>query len=404
MAIICWGNLAKSADDTQRIEQAIQGYVEDHNENVNAHQIEGSSLYMHRVNSELDHLAESVKNFHIGYSFRAYKAVVDVGGKGDYTNIQDAIDYVNGLGGGKILILPGSYVQSDDLVMYSGIDLEGLDETTTIIDFDGLAKGMQLVGVFGGPIRNCYLFGFTIEGSKAATAGAITLKYCDDIFIENIYFESNRQVSPAQGYDIYVENSHGIKVRDCHNGEANANYYLKDSHEIFIEDILFENTGNKGIILDNVYDLHIGNLKIHQMTGNFISTLNSVSGLHLYKLIFKDCNHDKIYLNAVTDCLIEGVLMESVANPNEPGIEINTSERVSVLNCNIKDHVDGILFVSNIYCTANNNICNSNSRYGINISDADCDKCIVVGNNLRDNTSGGLNDLGTNTEKGHNVI
>ena len=60
MAIICWGNLAKSADDTQRIEQSIQGYVEEHNENVNAHQIEGSSLYMHRINEKLDHALGSV--------------------------------------------------------------------------------------------------------------------------------------------------------------------------------------------------------------------------------------------------------------------------------------------------------------------------------------------------------
>jgi len=65
MPIICWGNLAKSADDTQRIEQAIQGYVEDHNENVNAHQIEGSSLYMHRVLEQLDHKFGSVDLRHL---------------------------------------------------------------------------------------------------------------------------------------------------------------------------------------------------------------------------------------------------------------------------------------------------------------------------------------------------
>ena len=60
MPIICWGNLAKSADDTERIEQSIMGYVEGHNENVNAHQLEGSALYMHRVNERIDHLDGSV--------------------------------------------------------------------------------------------------------------------------------------------------------------------------------------------------------------------------------------------------------------------------------------------------------------------------------------------------------
>jgi len=60
MAIICWGNLAKSADSTERVEQAIEAYVESHNENANAHQIEGSSLYMHRVLEKLDHEFGSV--------------------------------------------------------------------------------------------------------------------------------------------------------------------------------------------------------------------------------------------------------------------------------------------------------------------------------------------------------
>lgn len=62
MTIVCWGNQAKSASDTQRIEQAIQAYVEDHNEDVNAHQLEGSALYMHRVNEKLDHLEGSVSS------------------------------------------------------------------------------------------------------------------------------------------------------------------------------------------------------------------------------------------------------------------------------------------------------------------------------------------------------
>ncbi len=60
MAIICWGNLAKAADETTRIEESISDYVERHDENVNAHQVYGSSLYMHRIQDELDHKFGSV--------------------------------------------------------------------------------------------------------------------------------------------------------------------------------------------------------------------------------------------------------------------------------------------------------------------------------------------------------
>ena len=65
MPIICWGNLAKSADDVQKIEEGMQEYVERHNENPNAHQVEGSSLYMHRANEIMDHPAGSVDLRHL---------------------------------------------------------------------------------------------------------------------------------------------------------------------------------------------------------------------------------------------------------------------------------------------------------------------------------------------------
>lgn len=60
MAIVCWGELGKSASDNQRIEQGIEQYVIGHNIDPNAHQIFGSSLYMHKSNSLLDHPDGSV--------------------------------------------------------------------------------------------------------------------------------------------------------------------------------------------------------------------------------------------------------------------------------------------------------------------------------------------------------
>jgi len=65
MPIICWGNLAKSADDVQKIEEGMQEYVERHNENPNAHQVEGSSLYMHKSEGLLDHPPGSISLRHL---------------------------------------------------------------------------------------------------------------------------------------------------------------------------------------------------------------------------------------------------------------------------------------------------------------------------------------------------
>jgi len=61
MAIICWGNLAKSADDVQKIEQAIQDYIETHDMNPNAHMGEDYALGVHRLQAVLDHMDGSVE-------------------------------------------------------------------------------------------------------------------------------------------------------------------------------------------------------------------------------------------------------------------------------------------------------------------------------------------------------
>jgi len=60
MPIICWGNLAKSADDVIRIEQAIEDYVSGHQQDPNAHMATEYSLGAHRQVEELDHVDGSV--------------------------------------------------------------------------------------------------------------------------------------------------------------------------------------------------------------------------------------------------------------------------------------------------------------------------------------------------------
>ena len=65
MAIICWGSLAKSANDTTRVEQSIQHYVGTHDENPNAHMGEDYALGAHRLATALDHVDGSVRFVHL---------------------------------------------------------------------------------------------------------------------------------------------------------------------------------------------------------------------------------------------------------------------------------------------------------------------------------------------------
>jgi len=62
MSQFIWGDLQKSLDDDETIEQAIARVVAEHEADPAAHQGEGESLQNHKANEILDHPMGSVKN------------------------------------------------------------------------------------------------------------------------------------------------------------------------------------------------------------------------------------------------------------------------------------------------------------------------------------------------------
>jgi hypothetical protein len=128
MPIICWGNLAKSADDTERIEQSIQGYVEGHDENPNAHMGADYSLGAHRLQTMLDHPYDSIKYYHV-YDIHAEKITAGgmvIKGDGPYISVQD------GVGTERVKIYPEGIIVKEGKI---SVENEGNQE---IIDGKGL--------------------------------------------------------------------------------------------------------------------------------------------------------------------------------------------------------------------------------------------------------------------------
>lgn len=86
-------------------------------------------------------------------------AVVSLSGeKGTYKDIQAAVTYVNGLGGGVVLIKAGTYFISSQITLFSNVSLIG-EGDSTVIDFT----------------NHTGLTGISIEGTEVTTAGTITL-------------------------------------------------------------------------------------------------------------------------------------------------------------------------------------------------------------------------------------
>jgi len=60
MPVICWGPLAKSAQDSTTIASYIAGKILEHNVNPSAHGLDGYAVYNHRLATLIDHLDGSV--------------------------------------------------------------------------------------------------------------------------------------------------------------------------------------------------------------------------------------------------------------------------------------------------------------------------------------------------------
>jgi hypothetical protein len=199
-----WGSMAKGIGDPTHIDDEIDSKLAAHNASDNAHGQSNEALYNHRVAELIDHLDESVENIKIKGAHRAYRAIVDVAGTGDYDNLQDAINYVNSIGGGNILIMSGTYTISADITMYSNIKLIGEDDEACIIDFNGTNKRVNIVGASDNYLRNIEINNLQFTGRRGDNTGAIYIEFAQDINIQNCYFTDNWNSNTSTGTDITI--------------------------------------------------------------------------------------------------------------------------------------------------------------------------------------------------------
>jgi hypothetical protein len=73
MPAVVWQNLAKNQSDPEKVEQAVDRKIQNHNDDVNAHLGENQALTSHRAEDIIDHLASSIvmdkiRDFNVGRS------------------------------------------------------------------------------------------------------------------------------------------------------------------------------------------------------------------------------------------------------------------------------------------------------------------------------------------------
>lgn len=131
-----WGSLQRALNDPTTIDEAIAAGIAAHNNGTESHLGAEQSLETHRENPIIDHPAESVPNDKIKPLARAYVAIVDPASEVDYDSVDSAWAYAESVGGGNILITPGTHYLGSKLLVDGSINLFGTDPDTCIVVAD----------------------------------------------------------------------------------------------------------------------------------------------------------------------------------------------------------------------------------------------------------------------------
>jgi hypothetical protein len=377
--------------------------------------------------------SEALRYANINRFARQYTAVVTPQGEaGTFKDIQLAINYVNSIGGGSILITSGTYIPPNTINLYSNIHLYGEGAGKTIIE---LGDNIQI----------------NLEG----TSGDLSLllgyysNALQNISIDNIEFDQNLTIENTTFYCLYFRYIRNLSITNClFNGigsypccamqiitcmptkiENNTGYNIVYGIDVS-GGILFIN--NNGFVGTNTYDtFNIINLRgtgsINNMVvdGNYFENcsvgvnVKGATNCHILHNHFNGNNRDSDEIGGIAtdktgvggtnarNITIDGNTIVNFGNGTGSfSIRVNYADYVNISN-NIIDNnstVYGIDVGITGACT-NTNICSNTicgCGTGINIR-ANSDRALVVGNNVYGCTNKIVNS-GSNTTSANNII
>ena len=403
---VTWYALGRTTADPELIMEMVDDKFSAHNQDPSAHGQTAEAVYSHRQKDELDHPPYSIYNIKLQPNSRTVKAFCDVGGACEFERIQDAINYVNGLTGGTVFIKEGIYKPGADLIMYSNIELRGADDDTTIIDFENGQYAIVAVGSSGNELKNIRIRDIQIYRPDNVAEGGIDFHYVWDSIIENCKFyqvgkaseDFNPSIQASECQRLHIVRNRFVDCQgaaidlDTITGIWVEDNFIKDMDGFFLIPNSVEHgkiCNNVGTNIDDYFIYSAEDVEMLLISGNsvtsggpgsiFLGSATDVTIVNNYLYCTSVGTYIGIFLDGVSDCIISGNVVR-----NYPG--------------------DGIKLAGHDRAIVTGNTVKSCGGWGINVSDAACDNCVVVGNSLFNNTDGGVNDQGTGTELGHNKV
>jgi len=365
--------------------------------------------------------------------------------KGTHTTIQAAINAL-GTSGGVIYVAPGTYNECISIpanttklrIVGAGIKQTIIQCSTSGTAALTIGSGCKHIIVENLTIKHT----LTDSGSHCvrATAGSTEDIYFHHVRCEGgdhgMYFAYTKRLWIHDCY-IYDPNSYGIRVSDYEDifiarnkiySSGNTAIYVKSLIRYVIASNVIHSPNSYGIYAESCDTGHIGgNVIIGGTTaiwtsGDYVTIVANIcydpstNGIRIYGSYAASIGNnaiyspggDGLYIENGKECTIaDNIIRNGAAN----GIYSKGSNRCtyvgnSVYNCSGGDGFT--CYNSSTYPTIRCVICNNvfcgNSQYGIDLAGTYAQYNSVVGNILRDNTSGATNNMGgTGNEVAHNV-
>jgi len=372
---------------------------------------------------------------------RNYDAIVDINGKGDFTDIQKALD----AGKKRLFIRNGTYeISSTIYIVTSGISISGEDKFSTIIKqktstpLDSLiVVGRSSVGQYI-QVTNFLISNITIDLNSNASSlqGALSLIYCDDVIIQNCIF-SNIDATKTNRYLTISYNGSYLSNRiyilscifdDCDYGifinSIGSGFWVINNYFYGGGASIFSSGGNCFIVNNFMNGVEEAIAVGAQSSASANGDLTIVDGNIIINATFKgilvsgqgsfygsDVNQNTIVANnIIKDCARSAIELESV--------QFCSIVNNKIINCGkeLDNTYIGIYITGNddasptSYSTYNiikgNSIQSSEAnklKYGIYETFLGCDYNIITENIVLNTSSTPIYIKGANTIKANNI-
>lgn len=363
---------------------------------------------------------------------RTYDAIVSPEGGGDFSTIEDAVDYVMKLGGGDIFVRAGTYKPARSISITKPLMIQGASASLVTIDFNSTSRNFSIssTNIYTTGTITSITAGINVTGSGTSWLANVQAGY--QLFLGTRWYSiaavtSDTTLILAEAYFDNVTLPSTYRIAKLCTDVQFENLTIKSSTgtgitatdvRAFIMTGVILALNNKALTLTNAYIVIIHGSVAAASTSNgveftncglldcayFASDGNGGHGvlLNTVKIAsFQFCESSSNTSSGdgynLTSCTTIQFTTSMSSNAGQGAELVASNTNIIFTGCYAASNTsDGIkITASSNYCKVFGNHFDTNGGWGVNIAAASCNKNVVTSNSFNTNASGTVNDSGT---------